>query len=87
MTPGLPPENAAFTDIIYRSSQMDQAIELARRVAAHKVPVLIEGESGTGKELVARAIHNSSPRSGKPFIAVNCGAIQAELIESELFGT
>jgi len=86
LTPGLPPENAAFTDIIYRSSQMDQAIELARRVAAHKVPVLIEGESGTGKELMARAIHNSSPRSGKPFIAVNCGAIPAELIESELFG-
>src|SRR5262245_32228004 len=86
LTPGLPPETAAFTDIIYRSSQMDQAIELARRVAAHKVPVLIEGESGTGKELMARAIHNSSPRSGKPFIAVNCGAIPAELIESELFG-
>jgi DNA-binding NtrC family response regulator len=86
LTPGLPPENAAFTDIIYRSRQMDQAIELARRVAAHKVPVLVEGESGTGKELMARAIHNSSPRSGKPFIAVNCGAIPAELIESELFG-
>ncbi len=86
LTPGLPPENAAFTNIIYRSSQMNQAIVLARRVAAHKVPVLIEGESGTGKELMARAIHNSSPRSGKAFIAVNCGAIPAELIESELFG-
>lgn len=86
LTPGLPPENPAFTDIIYRSSQMKQAIELARRVAAHKVPVLIEGESGTGKELMARAIHNSSPQSGKPFIAVNCGAIPAELVESELFG-
>jgi transcriptional regulator with PAS, ATPase and Fis domain len=86
LTPGLPPENPAFTDIIYRSREMERVIELARRVAAHKVPVLIEGESGTGKELMARAIHNSSPQSGKPFIAVNCGAIPAELVESELFG-
>jgi transcriptional regulator with PAS, ATPase and Fis domain len=86
LTPGMPPENPGFTDIIYRSRQMEQVIELARRVAAHKVPVLIEGESGTGKELMARAIHNSSPQSGMPFIAVNCGAIPSDLVESELFG-
>jgi DNA-binding NtrC family response regulator len=86
LTPGLPPEKPAFTDIIYRSSQMEEAIELARRVAPHNLSVLIEGESGTGKELMARAIHRSSLRSDKPFIAVNCGAIPGELVESELFG-
>ncbi|MCI0388102.1 MAG: sigma-54 dependent transcriptional regulator [Acidobacteria bacterium] len=86
LTPGLPPESPAFTDIIYRSSQMEEAIELARRVAPHNLSVLIEGESGTGKELMARAIHRSSLRSDKPFIAVNCGAIPGELVESELFG-
>ncbi len=86
LTPGLPPENPAFTDIIYRSSQMKEAIELARRVALHNLSVLIEGESGTGKELMARAIHRSSLRSDKPFIAVNCGAIPGDLVESELFG-
>src|SRR5262249_29394064 len=84
--PASPPENPGFQDIVYRSRQMEQVIELARRVAAHNVPALIEGESGTGKELMARAIHESSPRSGKDFIAVNCGAIPAEMVESELFG-
>ncbi|MCI0336452.1 MAG: sigma-54 dependent transcriptional regulator [Acidobacteria bacterium] len=86
LTPGLPPETPLFADIIHRSSQMKQVIELARRVAVHKVPVLIEGESGTGKELMARAIHRASLQRDKPFIAVNCGAIPAELVESELFG-
>ncbi len=58
----------------------------ARRIAPRTIPVLIEGESGTGKELLARAIHKTSPRKDMPFISINCGAIPAELVESELFG-
>ena len=65
---------------------MARLILRARRVAIRNVPVLIEGESGTGKELFARAIHRASPRSNKPFIAVNCGAIPSMLVESVLFG-
>jgi transcriptional regulator with PAS, ATPase and Fis domain len=65
---------------------MKRVIALARRVAIRSIPVLIEGESGTGKELMARAIHQASPRAAKPFITVNCGAIPPELVESEFFG-
>jgi len=61
-------------------------MKLVGRVAATNLPVLITGESGTGKEVVARAIHHRSPRAEQPFIAVNCGALPSELIESELFG-
>jgi transcriptional regulator with PAS, ATPase and Fis domain len=86
LTAGLSPESAAFSNILHRSKSMKQVLALAQRVAIRTVPVLIEGESGTGKELLARAIHHESPRREKPFIAVNCGAIPAELIESELFG-
>jgi two-component system response regulator AtoC len=57
-----------------------------RKVAPHKATVLVQGESGTGKELIARAVHDQSPRAGGPFVAVNCGAIPAGLMESELFG-
>src|SRR3546814_12574564 len=59
---------------------------LIRQVAPFDSNVLVLGESGTGKEMVARAIHEHSPRRGKPFVAINCGAIPPELLESELFG-
>ena len=65
---------------------MKNVVAKARRISLRSVPVLIEGESGTGKELLARAIHRSSLRKNKPFIAVNCGAIPTELVESEFFG-
>ena len=81
-----PPEAPEFADILHRSRVMARLIQRARRVAARNVPVLVEGESGTGKEMLARAIHRASPRRDRPFVAVNCGALPAELVESELFG-
>ena len=86
LSAGLPPQAPAFDDIVHRSSEMRRVILRARWVARHSVPVLIEGESGTGKELMARAIHESSPRRERPFVAVNCGALPENLVESELFG-
>jgi len=86
LSAGLPPEAPEFTAIIHRSRTIERLILRARRVAPRSVPVLIEGETGTGKELLARAIHRASPRREKPFVPVNCGAIPAELVESELFG-
>ncbi len=65
---------------------MLRAIERARKVLMHDIPILIEGESGTGKELFAQALHHSSPRRNAPFVALNCAAIPPGLIESELFG-
>jgi sigma-54 specific flagellar transcriptional regulator A len=68
------------------SAAIRQVIRLARQVAGHESSVLILGESGTGKEVLAKAIHDLGPRRTRPFIAVNCGAIPSELLESELFG-
>lgn len=74
------------TEMIGRSPPMKKLRKLVAKYAVAEIPVMIFGESGTGKELVARAIHQASPRSGGPFIAVNCGAIPENLLESELFG-
>jgi sigma-54 specific flagellar transcriptional regulator A len=68
------------------SAAIRDVIALIRQVAAHDSTVLILGESGTGKEVVAHAVHDLSPRRNRPFVAVNCGAIPADLLESELFG-
>lgn len=80
------PVDAAFDDIITRNPKMQTLKAQAQVLAEREVPVLIYGETGTGKELFARAIHNASARSDKPFIAVNCGAIPTELMDSVLFG-
>ncbi len=83
---GETPEAPEFAEILHRSRVMDRLIQRARKVAVRKIPVLLEGESGTGKEMLGRAIHHANPWRDGPFIAVNCGAIPAELVESELFG-
>ncbi|NMG29733.1 sigma 54-interacting transcriptional regulator [Aromatoleum evansii] len=72
--------------IISHSSRMATVLDEAQLVAASDASVLIRGDSGTGKELLARAIHDASPRAARPFIAINCGAIPEQLLESELFG-
>ena len=73
-------------DLIAESPSMRQVLRLADRAAQSHIPILIEGESGVGKEVLARAIQGASDRAGKPFVAVNCGAIPDTLIESILFG-
>jgi DNA-binding NtrC family response regulator len=73
-------------DFIGSSSQMRSVFEVIQRVGAVNTSVLIRGENGTGKELVARAIHFNSPRKEKPFVAINCGAVPENLVESEFFG-
>jgi DNA-binding NtrC family response regulator len=76
----------SFHDIISKSPKMHEIFELVQETANLRSTVLIQGESGTGKELVARAIHFSGDRAGKPFIAVSCAALAESLLESELFG-
>jgi DNA-binding NtrC family response regulator len=75
-----------FRDIVTRSPNMLAVLRSAEKAAGSNIPVLIEGESGVGKELIARAIHGQSDRRAKPFVAVNCGAIPDNLVESILFG-
>ncbi|HEY4176730.1 MAG TPA: sigma-54 dependent transcriptional regulator [Kofleriaceae bacterium] len=75
-----------FGELIGDSPKMGELFALLGKVAASSAPVLITGESGTGKELVANAVHRASPRANGPFIAVNCAAMPAALLESELFG-
>jgi two-component system NtrC family response regulator len=80
-------EKGVTTDrIIYRGEKMSALINMAGRVAASRATVLLQGESGTGKELLARLIHQLSPRAARRIIAVNCGALHENLLESELFG-
>ena len=87
---GDPGRNAADEEwregIITRSPLMEDLLRQSKLVADSGASILIHGESGTGKELLARAIHRASPRRDKPFVAVNCGAIPGDLLESELFG-
>ena len=73
-------------EMIWRDAAMEQVVKLAQQVAGSEASVLITGESGTGKEVMARYLHTRSNRAKKPFIAVNCGAIPENLLESELFG-
>ncbi len=75
-----------FADIITKSAAMHPVLRMAEKAAASTIPVLIAGESGVGKELIARAIHGSGERRSRPFIAVNCGAMPENLVESILFG-
>jgi len=76
----------SFASMVGKSERMRATFETIRKVAEFKTTVLIQGESGTGKELIARAIHYNGPRAKGPFVAINCGAIPQELLESELFG-
>jgi two-component system, NtrC family, response regulator AtoC len=82
----LRPVYTSDIDLVGHSGAFVEVMKLVGRVAVTSLPVLITGESGTGKEVVARAIHRRSARRDMPFVAVNCGAIPSELIESELFG-
>jgi len=79
-------EKYSFKNIVAQSESFKEVFETIKRLSPYNTTVMITGESGTGKELLARAIHESSPRRGKPFIAINCGAIPENLMESELFG-
>lgn len=83
---GYPEEPVFFPNIIGKSQKMQEIYRLIKKGSENDATVLIRGESGAGKELVAQAIHESSPRAGKPFVAVNCAALPENLLESELFG-
>jgi DNA-binding NtrC family response regulator len=76
----------SFSEIIGKSASLQNIFRIVEKIADTNASVLIQGESGTGKELIAKAIHFNSRRAGKPFLAVNCGALPETLLESELFG-
>jgi len=79
-------QHYSFSEIIGNSAPIQAVFRLIKKVASTNANILVQGETGTGKELVARAIHRHSPRSDKPFVAINCGALPESLLESELFG-
>jgi len=79
-------EKYSFTGIVSQSAALEQVLNMAARVAASDAPVLVRGENGTGKEVIAKAIHFASGRAVRPFVAVNCAALNEQLLESELFG-
>jgi two-component system response regulator HydG len=79
-------EKFGFTGVLGNSPQMLAVVERLRRVAPTDAAVLIQGETGTGKELFAQSLHQNSPRKSKPFVALNCGALSENILESELFG-
>src|SRR5690606_31656704 len=81
-----PAESEPHPEIIGAAASMQEVFRAIGRLSTSNLNVLINGESGTGKELVARALHNHSPRSGRQFIAINIAAVPSELLESELFG-
>jgi len=83
---GRPPAGAGSTAVVAEDPTMQQVVETARRVAQADTTVLLTGESGTGKEVIARLIHETSPRASATFVAVNCAALAETLLESELFG-
>ena len=80
-------QNMGFSEIVGQNEKMKEVSRLIQKVAGSDTSVLLQGESGTGKELFARAIHNLSPRRDKSYVAINCAAIPAELLENELFGS
>jgi two-component system response regulator AtoC len=80
------PGTRGMTPMIAHAPKMEEVLRTVKKIAEYKTTVLVNGESGTGKELVARALHDQSPRAAGPFVAVNCGAIPESLLESELFG-
>jgi DNA-binding NtrC family response regulator len=75
-----------FSDMVGNSPAMTMVKRMGERAAKSSIPILVTGESGVGKEVIARAVHGSSDRAGKPFVAVNCGALPENLVESILFG-
>ncbi|MBN0661729.1 sigma 54-interacting transcriptional regulator, partial [Pseudomonas aeruginosa] len=79
-------DTRAFSQILAVGPKMRHVVEQARKLAMLSAPLLIVGDTGTGKDLLAHACHLASPRAGKPYLALNCGSIPEDAVESELFG-